>query len=379
MPDNRLDKYFQEQQDAMVSMLQQLVDMDSPTDTPHLVNRVGEFIAEELRSQQATVARDEQTERGDHILADFGDSDREPVLLIGHMDTVWPAGTAAERPFALHDSIATGPGVQDMKAGLVVMLFAVRAARELGLSYPRPLRLLFNSDEEQRSEFSRDLIMREAQRSAYALVFEGTPEVNEVTTSRKASGRFTVAAIGKASHAGAAIDEGINAIEELAWQIPILQRMTNLEIGTTVSVGVIQGGSRPNVVPAYAEMQLSVRAATTSEMERIDAEIRGLQPVLPGASLKISGDFHRGPYEPNEGNQALFSRLQAAALPLGLDLQGRQAGGASDANLTSSVGTPTLDGLGAVGSGAHSLDEHIQVQSLAVRANLLTRLLLSLD
>ena len=379
MPDARLNSYFDSQQDAMLDLLKQLVDMDSPTDNRDLVNRLGDFIVDELRSQGATVTLDEQTERGNHVLGTFGSGDRKPVLMIGHMDTVWPAGTAFERRFQSEGDVARGPGSFDMKAGLVIMLFALRAANALQLRFPRPLRLLFNSDEEQRSEFSRDLILREARNSGYALVFEGAPDVAEITTSRKASGRFTVTAIGKAAHAGADIEKGVNAIEELAYQIPVLQRMTDLEIGTTVSVGVITGGTRPNVVPARAEIQLSVRAATAAEMKRISDAIRRLKPVLPGASLEISGDFHRGPYEPNPGNQQLFERLRDAARPIGLELRGRQAGGASDANLTSSVGTPTLDGLGGVGSGAHSLDERITPSSLPVRANLVTRLLLSLE
>lgn len=240
------------------------------------------------------------------------------------------------------------------------------------------LKLLINSDEEQRSEFSRDLILSEAARSAYALVFEGAPDVAEVTTSRRASGRFTVIAHGKASHAGAAIAEGVNAIEELSHQVQTLQKLTNLELGTTVSVGVVSGGTQPNVVPARAEAHLSVRAATATEMERIGGVIQGLQPVLPGSRLEVTGDFHRGPYEETEANRELFNRLTAAGQPLGVAIRGRLAGGASDANLTSSIGTPTLDGLGGVGGGAHSLDEHVQIASLPTRANLITRLLLDL-
>lgn len=374
-----LGSYFEQERAQMIELLRRLVETESPTLKQDSVNEVGSLIAQELRDQGAAVALDRQTERGHHVIGTFGDGEEAPVLMIGHMDTVWPLGTINERPFRLEGDVAFGPGTFDMKAGLVIMIFVLRAARALNLRFPRPLTLLFNSDEEQRSEFSRDLILDEAARSAYALVFEGSPDASEVTTKRRASGRFTISAHGKASHAGAAIAEGVNAIEELSHQIQALQGMTDLEVGTTVSVGVVSGGTQPNVVPARADAQTSVRAATASEMERIEGAIKSLKPVLPGSRLEVRGGFHRGPYEETASNLALLAKLAAAAEPLGIAIRGRMAGGASDANLTSSIGTPTLDGLGGVGGGAHSVDEHVQISSLITRATMVTALLLDLD
>ena len=371
--------HFQQRQPDMLDLLAQMVAIESPTTEPSAVNAMGDFMQGLLRDLGAGIEIDPQTERGDHVIGRFGDANgREPILMIGHMDTVWKLGTLKDRPFTLDGERAFGPGTVDMKAGLVIMVFAMRAIKELGLDLGRPLSVIFNSDEELKSWYSRELIFAEAKKSAYSLVFEGSQDLARFTNQRKASGRYWVEAHGVASHAGAAIDKGINAIEELSHQIQSLQAMTDLEIGTTVNVGVITGGDRPNIVPDRAKIGMSVRAASLSEIERIDGAIKALQPKLPGAKLEIEGFFHRGVFAPVEGSEALFDALTQAARAAGVEAELGFAGGASDANLTASVGTPSLDGLGAVGDGAHSIDEHILVDSLATRAAIATDLIVRL-
>lgn len=370
-------EYYSSKQADMLRMLQEMVELESPTTDSDLVNGMGAYVSSALRNIGAKVEIDRQTERGDNVIARFGPSSgMKPILMVGHMDTVFNAGTIKERPFRVEGGRAFGPGTVDMKAGLVIMLSILQAVKDLRLELSRPITLIFNSDEEIRSEFSREAIFREARDSAYALVFEGTERLNRFTTHRKASGRFYIKTIGKASHAGAAIDQGINAIEEMAHQVLRSQAMTNLSVGTTVNVGVTKGGDRANVVADWAVSDLSVRAPTSAEMDRIQRALSQLTPVLPGSEVEVTGDFHRGPFDGTSNE--LFTKLSEAAKVYGVDAEGGLTGGSSDANLTASVGTPTLDGLGAVGAGAHSTNEYIEVSSLPLRTAIATELVLRL-
>lgn len=376
MPEIR--EYFNSKSHELLHTLQEMVEIESPTTEPERVNQMGAYVQERLRELGASIEVDSQTERGDHVIGRFGSGPEKPILLIGHLDTVCRTGTLAERPFRVTDGKAYGPGTADMKSGLVIMLAAVEAIRDLELAPARPLTLLFNSDEEMQSRYSRELILKEAERSSHALVFEGSGDEADFCTSRKASGRFTLRARGVATHSGSALADGVNAIEELAHQVLAVQKLTDFSRETLVNVGTISGGDRPNIVADWAEAVLSVRAATQQEMERIEAELRALKPHLPGATLEIEGGFHREPFEPNQRNTELFKVLQQAAQAVGVSARATAGGGASDANLTAGAGIPTLDGLGAVGFGAHSENEHIIIDSLPLRAAIATELILRL-
>lgn len=367
--------YFKERQDHLVQTLREMVEIESPTHERDRVNQMGAYVRSKLEALGASVEIDPQEERGDNVIGRYRvDGDERPALLIGHMDTVLKTGTILERPFRVDGGKGYGPGTADMKSGLVIMLSVLEAIRDLGLRPKRPITWIFNSDEEMQSKFSRTVIFREAERSAYALVFEGTEDLATFTTQRKSSGRFRISTKGRASHAGAALAEGINAIEELAHHVLAVQRMTDFDVGTTVSVGVIAGGDKPNIVADHAHADLSVRAPTRAEMERIEAQLTSLKPVLKGATVEVTGGFHRFPFEDTPENQSLFGDLRAVCERFGIAATGRLAGGSSDANLTSGVGTPTIDGMGAVGFGAHSVDEHVVLDSLPVRAAIATRL-----
>lgn len=376
---SRILSYFQERKGALIDGLRQMVEIESPTLEPQRVNAMGEHVKERLRSLGASVEVDTQTERGHNVIGRFGDPAMgDPVLMIGHTDTVWKVGTLEERPFRVDGNRAFGPGAADMKSGLIIMLAVLEAINDLQLPLPRPLTLIFNSDEEMQSLYSRELIEKEARKSFCSLAFEGTRDLNAFTTSRKASGRFTVRAKGKSAHAASGLREGVNAIEELAHQVTEVQALTDFGTGTTINVGTIAGGDRPNIIPDWAEMVLSVRAVTTGEMGRIEQVLRSLEPHLAGAEISVSGGFHRPPLEETEASKRLLERLREVASEFGIDARGELGGGAGDANLTSAVGCPSIDSMGAVGFGAHSVDEHILIDELPARAAVATRFITSL-
>ena len=368
--------YLQAHHEAMIQLLKRLVEIESPSNERAAVNAVGDFLATAFESLDADVERLPQVAFGDHLRVTWGARDRQ-VLLLGHMDTVWPLGELERRPFRITRETATGPGIFDMKGGLVIALYAVTAFLDLGLTPAHRLVFLFNSDEEVGSPTSRALIEEEAQRSDAVLVLEPSRE-GALVTWRKGVGRFEMEIQGQASHSGAAHDRGVSAVEELAHQILYLEGLTDYDRGTTVNVGVVQGGSRVNVRPASAWSNIDLRVTTAKEGQRMTRVIRGLRPVNPEITLIVSGGINRPPWESSTTSQALFERAQRIGKELDLDLWPAGSGGGSDGNFAAAMGIPTLDGLGAVGNDAHALTEWIDPASLPCRAALLAELLLDL-
>jgi glutamate carboxypeptidase len=368
--------YLQESREAMTRTLERLVMLESPTNDRGGVNAVAGFLADAFGGLGATVERLPQTAFGDHLRVAWGQSDRQ-VLLLGHMDTVWPVGETEHRPFRVDRDIATGPGVFDMKGGLVIGLFAVTALQELGLPPAHRLVFLLNSDEEVGSCTSRPFIEEEARRSDAVFVLEPSRE-DALVTWRKGVGRFELDVQGRASHSGAAHDRGVSAVEELAHQVLRLEAMTDYDQGTTVNVGVVQGGSKVNVRPATAWANIDLRVATAQEGQRMTEVILGLRPVNPEATLIVSGGINRPPWEFTSQGDDLFQRAKRVGAALGLDLWPAGTGGGSDGNFTAALGVPTLDGLGVVGNDAHALTEWVDLASLPRRAALLAELLLDL-
>jgi glutamate carboxypeptidase len=275
-------------------------------------------------------------------------------------------------PFRVEDGRAYGPGTYDMKAGLTIFLTLM----EYRLSGPtRPVRALFTSDEEIGSPTSRGLIEDLARQCAYALVLEPPLADGSLKTARKGVGRFRLEVQGRAAHAGVAPQEGRNAIVELAHQILRIQELQDLQAGTTLNVGVIQGGTTSNVVPAAAFADIDVRAAALAEAERVERALRSLEPVTPGTRMSVSGSFGRPPMERSPAIAALFDQARGIGRALGRELSEGSTGGGSDGNFTAALGVPTLDGLGVRGGGAHADDEHILIDSLTERAALLDALL----
>ncbi|MGQ9600946.1 MAG: M20 family metallopeptidase [Anaerolineae bacterium] len=379
---SRVLDYLLDHQQAMVQMVEQLVKLESPSTDRTAVNALVGFLANAFAALGADVERLPQVAFGDHLRVIWGHGDRQ-VLLLGHMDTVWPVGEVAHRPFQVGEDRdiglqkGTGPGAFDMKGGLVVGLYAVTALRDLGLMPAHRLVFLFNSDEEVGSPTSRPLIEEEAVRSDAVLVLEPSSE-NVLFLWRKGVGRFELEIQGVASHAGAAHERGVSAVEELAHQILRLEAMTDYGRGTTVNVGVVRGGSKSNVRPASAWAEIDLRVTTRDEGERMIQTILGLKPVNPRASLIISGGLNRPPWEISPQGKALFERARRVGARLGMELWAGGTGGGSDGNFTAALGIPTLDGLGVVGGDAHALTEWIDPSSLPRRAALLAELILDL-
>lgn len=297
-------------------------------------------------------------------------------LLLGHCDTVWPVGTLATMPVEVRGGRLSGPGVYDMKAGLVQGIFALRALHDLGLEPEVEPAFFINSDEETGSVESLPRIERLARRVERVFVLEPSlgPE-GALKTRRKGSLRFTLRTFGKAAHSGLDPEKGASAIRELARVIDRLYALADPERGVTVNVGVIAGGLRANVVAPEARAELDIRVLAAADAERIEREVLALTAATPGTRIEVEGGIDRPPLEPTAGNRALFAAAQRRAEELGITLGEGTAGGASDGSLTSRI-TPTLDGLGAVGDGAHAAHEHVILDRLPERAALLASLLL---
>jgi glutamate carboxypeptidase len=360
---------FTEQMPEAVALLEEMVSMESPSYDKELTDRFVRFLAGKFQEIGGDVDIVQAAKVGNHLRVKFSDASTHRVLLLGHTDTVWTAGEVAKRPFKIENGRATGPGVFDMKAGILLMWMAMRALKA------RPVTILLNSDEEIGSSSSRSLIESEASQCRAVLVLEPSLPGGALKTARKGVGRFTVKAIGRAAHAGVDPGKGVNAVEEISRQILKLQQMTDSTRKTTVTVGIVQGGTRPNVVPAEAAAEVDVRIASIEEAGRIAAMIKALSPELPGARLEIRGGINRPPMERNTETDHLFRAAREIAAEFGLDLKEGSTGGASDGNFTSAIGIPTLDGLGAVGGGAHAIDEWIEIDSLPQRATLLAGLI----
>lgn len=356
-----------------VQLLRQLCSFESPSSDKAAVDVCSAFVANQLRAFGAEVRMAPQTLAGDHLIADWGGDSNGTgqFLTLCHLDTVWPIGTLNSMPLREADGKLFGPGAYDMKAGTIIVVMALRALKEAGIAPRHPVRMIFTSDEEVGSITSRTLIESEAGHSTLALVMEPAMAGGQLKTFRKGVGDFTIIAHGRSAHAGVDHSKGLNAIEELAHQIVKLQRMTDYDQGTTINVGVIKGGMASNVVPERAEMEVDFRISKMSEIDRVVPAITQLQPFIPGIRLEITGGLNRPPMERNATMIATFEKARRLGASIGLHLEEGATGGGSDGNFTSALGTPTLDGIGARGDGAHAVHEHVIIESLAERAALL--------
>jgi glutamate carboxypeptidase len=358
------------------SFLRCLVETESPSHDKAAVDRLGALISEEARMLGAQVEILSNQETGDHVLCRFmpvHPTTEKPILLLCHMDTVFPLGTLDKFPYRAGEGKISGPGTLDMKGGIVIALAGIEAAQQSGLK--RPVLLLCTSDEEIGSHTSRGHIERLAKESALVLVLEGGLVDGSLKTWRKGVGEFRVRTKGRAAHAGGDHEKGRNAIEEMAHQVIAVQKLTDYSKQTTLNVGVIQGGTVSNVVPEEAMIQVDVRVMQPGEWERLEVQMHNLKPVLDGTSLEISGSLNRPPMPFDETMKATFEKARSIAARTGRDLSAGGTGGASDANFVAPLGIPVLDGLGAVGEGYHSEREYIFADSLGERAKLVAALI----
>lgn len=362
-----------------IELLKTLVETESPSHDKSAVDHVGTIVAEEARRLGAQVEVIPNLETGDHILARFpsdpqpATSNLQPILLLCHMDTVFPLGTRSKMPYREADGRIFGPGVLDMKAGIVISLAAIESAQRSGLK--RPVILLCTSDEEIGSHTSRAHIERLAKESALVLVLESALVDGSLKTWRKGVGEFFVKTKGRAAHAGGDHEKGRNAIEEMAHQVIAIQKLTDYSKQTTLNVGVIQGGTVSNVVPQECSAEVDVRVMQPGEWERIEAEVKDLKPALDGTSLEVTGGLNRPPMPFDETMKVTFEKIKDIAASIGIELKAGGSGGGSDANFVAPLGIPVMDGLGAVGEGYHSEREYIFADSLEQRVRLLSALL----
>jgi len=361
----------------MVALLKQLVETESPTNDKKAVDRVGAVLTEASLNLGAKLFHHPQENAGNHIVAQWGESNlgEKGILILGHMDTVFPLGTLKTMPFYEKDDKIFGPGVLDMKGGLVIALMAISLLLEKNQMPNCPVSILFTSDEETGSATSRGLIEKLAAQAKLVLVCEPALLDGSLKTWRKGVGTFNIRAHGRAAHAGGAHADGRNAIEEMAHQVLAIQKLTDYEKETTLNVGTIRGGTTSNVVPEFAEVEVDLRLLQSREYERINSAIQALSPVLEGTSLEINGALNRPPMPFDETMEATFAKAQTIAKKIGMNLKAGGTGGASDANFVAPLGIPVLDGLGTVGEGLHSSREYIFAESLPEKAQLLAGLL----
>ncbi len=364
----------------MLATLRRFVIAESPSLEKAAADRCCGLIAEEWRKRGARVERVTQKHRGDHLRITYSQNKSRPagqLLVLGHYDTVYSTGTLRKMPFRLSSGRAYGPGAFDMKAGIVQALFALQALQQNNVIRRKRVVFLWTSDEEIGSESSRKLLESEARRSDAVFVLE--PSFGPrglLKTARKGVGEAELIVHGRASHAGLAPEEGINAIHELAQQLARIEKWNDLRRGVTINAGTVEGGTRTNVIPECARAVLDLRALHVSDTRRLERRLHSLRPVHQGARIEVTGGFNRAPLE-RKMSATLFARADSLAAQMGLSLGECTAGGGSDGNFTAAIGIPTLDGLGAVGDGAHSSHEHVLINTMPARAALLASLLAS--
>jgi glutamate carboxypeptidase len=362
----------------MLETLRRFVVAESPSLEKAAADRCCGIIAKEWKSQGARVERIAQKHRGDILrISHAPDKSRASgqLLVLGHYDTVYSSGTLRKMPFRVSGGKAYGPGSFDMKAGIVQALFALWAVQQSKTPLGKRIVFLWTSDEEIGSEAGRKFFEAEARRSDAVFVLE--PSFGPrglLKTARKGVGEAELIVHGRSSHAGLAPQEGINAIHELARQLTRIEKWNDHRLGVTINAGIIEGGTRTNVIPDHARVVLDLRALRVSDMRSLEHRLRDLRPFEKGARLEVTGGFDRPPLE-RKMSATLFARAQLLAKQMSLSLDECTVGGGSDGNFTAALGIPTLDGLGAVGDGAHSSREHVLINTMPTRAALLAALL----
>ncbi len=373
-----LERYFKERLTEVLSLTRALVEIESPSGDEQGSKAVVALLASEARSIDSVsiIEKISSADYGEHLrLRAFDQEEAKPIIILGHTDTVHPRGSLLQRPWRIDGNRAYGPGVFDMKANCALALESIRACTLLGLKPRRPLVLLLTCDEERGSGRGRSLVEAEAVHSEAVLVLEPPAAGGRVKTGRKGTASFTLETRGRAAHAGLEPEKGASAILELARQIQRLHDLNGKADGISVNVGVIKGGTVPNVVPAEAWAEVDIRFSTSAEAQRVEELFRSLQPFDDRVQLVVQGEINRPPLERDERVLALFEKARELARTFGYELGEAQVGGASDGNFAAAVGASVLDGLGLDGDGAHAVHEHILIEDIPRRGALLTALL----
>jgi glutamate carboxypeptidase len=373
-----LRDFCRDEEAWLLETIEQLVSLESPTLDKTAVDRCGRELASRLERIGGRVSRLSRPDRGDHLLAEFGCGTSQ-ILLLGHFDTVWPVGQLQRMPLTRSNGRLHGPGVFDMKAGIAIGMLATRALLETGTPLSRRIVMLWTTDEEIGSGSSKAAIEDEARRSDAVLVLEPSLPGGAVKTARKGCGEYELVVRGIAAHAGVDPSKGASAIHELARQIVLVQQLQDLERGVSVNVGTVSGGTRTNVIAEEARAVVDVRAPTAADAAQLDAAFRALHAVDGRTTVSVNGGLDRPPLERTDQVVRLYRQACETARELGQTLAEGSTGGGSDGNFTAALGVPTLDGLGAIGDGAHALHEHVEMEPLAGRAALVAGLLARIE
>ena len=373
---SKILNYLKEYHFSITETLLNLTKAESPSHTKALVDQCGNLLRAEFEQLiGGSIERIEKAEVGNQYKFTYGSGEElDQVLVIGHMDTVWDLGAL---PIRQEGNILYGPGVFDMKGGLTITLWALKALKETGADLKRKVTFLVTTDEEIGSEHSKKIILEEAKKSSVVFVPESSigPD-GAVKTERKGAGQFLLEIEGISAHAGINAWDGASAIEELAHQILDLKKLANREEGISVNVGVINGGTRCNVIAKEATAEIDVRITKKSQAEQLAERVQNRPTFVEGTKTKVTGKIERYPLERTEAVIQLYEDLKEIAASHGYDLREGSSGGASDGNFTAGLGIPTIDGLGPVGEGAHSEDEHVDLANLPYRAALLAEIIL---
>jgi glutamate carboxypeptidase len=369
--------WFEERLDSLVQTITQLVEIESPSHNKAAVDQLSALLAGRFEALGGHAKFHQVPDFGNHLQIDFSGRSGKPILLLGHLDTVYPLGTLAKMPCEINKGRLHGPGVLDMKSGVALAMQAIEALRawnEDELS--RPVTVLLVSDEEIGSHSSRRITESLAKKSAAVLVLEPSYGLHgAVKTARKGVGEYHIKVTGKAAHSGLDFEKGQSAILELARQIDRISKFVDLKRGLTLNVGLVKGGTAVNVVPAEASAVLDVRIAKMKDAAGIDKKLRSLKPFNRKCKIEVTGEINRPPMERTKGVEALYEKAKIIARNLGWELEEAAVGGGSDGNFTAGLGIPTLDGLGGVGEGAHAVHESIVIAGLPRRAALLAGLI----
>jgi glutamate carboxypeptidase len=371
--------YFKSRQGEMVNLLKKIVNLESPSSDKNAVDKCSAFIAKEFQKSGAKITRYPFRDMGDLHLAEYPrlkpKERKEQILILTHVDTVWPVGKINEMPFYISGNKVFGPGVLDMKAGLVMAITSLRAIHDLNIEPQKRIAVFMNSAEEVGSEGANEMILKLAKRSSCVLCLEPCMPGGALKNQRKGRLVIRLDTKGKSAHAGTP-EEGINAIEELMAQLKAAQKLKSKAV--TVNIGIIKGGEIVNIVPDSASGYLDIRFWNSTQKTKVINSLKQLQPTVRGAKVKYSVESYLPPLEKTKSSDRLFTRIIDIASSMNMSLEAGKSGGGSDASIAANTGVATLDGLGPDGSGIHAEDEHLLLPSLIERTALLTELLCQL-
>jgi glutamate carboxypeptidase len=368
-----MKQFLDEKKEEMLQLLERLVNIDSGSYVKKGIDQVGLILKEEYEQLGFNVQVHNQTETGNHLTITSAKATDPKIIMVAHMDTVFPDGTAKARPFSWDGERAYGPGIVDMKASQVAVLYALKALIDAGEESANNVQIVLNSDEEIGSPTSRALIEEKAEGKEYALIVEPARADGSIVSQRKGGGRYTLKVKGVAAHSGVEPQKGRSAIEELAHKILKLHSLTDHDEGMTVNVGLIEGGTSTNTVAPHAIGHVDIRVVTTEQAKRLTQQIEEIcaTPDIAGTSVELTGDISRPPMFKDEKTEGLLQIIQEVGKKLGIEIKDTKTGGGSDGNFTSAMGVPTIDGLGPVGGSIHSEDEYLEIETFTERTLLL--------